>query len=167
SWKVGSFRAWPCSWKAELPMASRRPIIAANWKMHKTHLEAIQAVQRLSYLLDKADTDRVEVVICSPFTALRSIQVLIEGDRLEFGLGAQNVHWEEKGAFTGEISPTMLAALKCRYVILRQIERLWVYGENEQAVAKKVPAMVASGRAQSIRVVSQHALREGGRTEGG
>ena len=90
-------------------MADRRPIIAANWKMHKTHLEAIQAVQKLSYLLDKDDAETVEVVICPPFTALRSVQTLIESDKLPYGLGAQNVHAEEKGAFTGEISPPMLA----------------------------------------------------------
>src|SRR5213594_3123460 len=98
-------------------MAGRRPIIAANWKMHKTHLEAIQTVQKLSYLLDKDDAEAVEVVICPPFTALRSIQVLIEGDRLPYILGAQDVHWEDKGPYTGEVSPAMLAALKCGYVI--------------------------------------------------
>src|SRR5512138_2010493 len=63
-------------------MADRRPIIAANWKMHKTHLEAIQAVQKLSYLLDRDDADRVEVVVCPPFTALRSVQTLIDSDKL-------------------------------------------------------------------------------------
>ena len=63
-------------------MTERRPIIAANWKMHKTHLEAIQAVQKLCYLLDAADADRVEVVICPPFTALRSVQTLLEADKL-------------------------------------------------------------------------------------
>ena len=72
-------------------MAERRPIIAANWKMHKTHLEAIQAVQKLSYLLDNDDAERVEVVICPPFTALRSVQTLIDSDKLPYGLGAQNV----------------------------------------------------------------------------
>src|SRR5947208_2927698 len=104
-------------------MAERRPIIAANWKMHKTHLEAIQAVQRLSYLLDKKDAEQVEIVICPPFTALRSIQVLLQGDRLDYRLGAQDVHWEDKGAFTGEISPAMLAALDCAYVIVGHSER--------------------------------------------
>ena len=73
------------------------PIIAANWKMHKTHLEAIQAVQKLSYLLDKDDAERVEVVICPPFTALRSVQTLIDCDRLPYGLGAQDVHSEDEG----------------------------------------------------------------------
>ena len=105
-------------------MTERRPIIAANWKMHKTHLEAIQAVQKLSYLLDKADGERVEVVICPPFTALRAVQTLIDGDRLPFGLGAQNVYPEDKGAFTGEVSPPD-ARRRCRvgYVIVGHSER--------------------------------------------
>src|SRR5919204_102862 len=71
---------------------ARRPIVAANWKMHKTHLEAIRDVQKLSYLLDRDDADRVEVVICPPFTALRAVQTLIESDRLAFGLAAQNAN---------------------------------------------------------------------------
>ncbi|HEX7246597.1 MAG TPA: triose-phosphate isomerase, partial [Actinomycetota bacterium] len=72
----------------------RRPVIAANWKMHKTHLEAIQAVQKLSYLLDAGDTEQVEVVICPSFTSLRSVETLIDSDKLPFGLGAQNVSFE-------------------------------------------------------------------------
>ncbi len=81
-------------------MSERRPIIAANWKMQKTHLEAIRDVQKLSYLLEKSDSDRVEIVIIPPFTALRAVQILIDSDRLDYGLGAQNVHFEEKGAFS-------------------------------------------------------------------
>jgi triosephosphate isomerase len=145
-------------------VAKRRPIIAANWKMHKTHLEAIQAVQRLSYLLDKADAERVEVVICPPFTALRSIQVLIDGDRLDFGLGAQNVHWEEKGAFTGEISPAMLAALKCSYVIVGHSERRWVFGETDQMVAKKARAVFAHDMVPIVCVGEKLEERDAGRT---
>jgi triosephosphate isomerase (TIM) len=145
-------------------VAKRRPIIAANWKMHKTHLEAIQAVQRLSYLLDKADAERVEVVICPPFTALRSIQVLIDGDRLDFGLGAQNVHWEEKGAFTGEISPVMLAALKCSYVIVGHSERRWVFGETDQVVAKKARAVFAHDMVPIVCVGEKLEERDAGRT---
>ena len=95
-------------------MTERRPIIAANWKMHKTHLEAIQAVQKFSYLLDKDDAEKIEVVICPPFTALRSVETLLDSDKLPYGLGAQNVYPEDKGAFTGEVSPLMLAALRVR-----------------------------------------------------
>ena len=84
-------------------MTDRTRIIAANWKMHKTHLEAIQAVQKLGYLVDSDDTEKTDVVIVPPFTALRSVQTLIDSDKLPFGLGAQNVHPEDKGAFTGEI----------------------------------------------------------------
>ncbi|HEX9234848.1 MAG TPA: triose-phosphate isomerase, partial [Actinomycetota bacterium] len=131
---------------------ARRPIIAANWKMNKTHLEAIQAVQRLSYLLDRDDAERNEVVICPPFTALRSIQVLIDSDRLPYGLGAQNVHWEAEGAFTGEISPAMLAALNCSYVIVGHSERRWVLGETDWNVARKVRAVLRAGMAPILCV---------------
>src|SRR6266536_2129010 len=119
----------------------RRPIIAANWKMHKTHLEAIKAVQQLSYLLDSKSAQQVEVVICPPFTALRSLQTLFEADRLPYALGAQNVHWEGKGAFTGEVSPEMLSALKCRYVIVGHSERRQFFGETDERVARKVKAV--------------------------
>jgi triosephosphate isomerase len=144
---------------------SRRPIIAANWKMHKTHLEAIQAVQKLSYLLDRQDAERVEVVICPPFTDLRTIQVLLEGDRLPYGLGAQNVHWEEKGAFTGEIAPGMLGALKCSYVIVGHSERRRLFGESDATVAKKVRAVFEAGMAPILCVGETMEERDAGRTE--
>ncbi len=145
--------------------ATRRPIVAANWKMHKTHLEAIQAVQQLSYLLEKEDTDHVEVVLCPAFTALRSVQTLIDSDRLEFVLGAQDVHWEDKGALTGEVSAGMLSALKVRYVIVGHSERRQLFGETDQQVAKKVKAVFRHGMLPIVCVGETLEERDAGRTE--
>ncbi len=146
-------------------MADRKPIVAANWKMHKTHLEAIQTVQKLGYLVSAEDAEAVEVVVCPTFTALRSVQTLIESDRLPFALGAQNVHWEEKGAFTGEIAAPMLAALKCSYVIVGHSERRQLFGETDETVAKKVKAVFANGMTPIACVGETLEERESGRTD--
>jgi triosephosphate isomerase (TIM) len=143
---------------------ARRPIVAANWKMHKTHLEAIQDVQKLSYLLDKDDAERVEVVICPPFTALRSVQTLIESDRLPYALGAQDVHWEEKGALTGEVAPGMLEALKVAYVIVGHSERRERFGETDATVARKARAAFGHGMTPIVCVGETAEERDSGRT---
>ncbi len=144
---------------------ARRPIIAANWKMHKTHLEAIQFTQQLSYLLEADDAERVEVIICPPFTALRSVQTLVESDRLPFGLGAQNVHFEDKGAFTGEISPLMLSALKVQYVVVGHSERRQLFGDTDQLVARKTKAVFAAAMTPIVCVGETLEERDAGRTE--
>jgi triosephosphate isomerase (TIM) len=146
-------------------MTDRRPIVAANWKMHKTHLEAIQAVQKLSYLLDRGDAEDVEVVICPAFTALRSVQTLIDSDKLPFALGAQNVSPEEKGAFTGEVSTLMLQALGVSYVICGHSERRQLYGEDDRVVNRKVRAVLGHEMTPILCVGETLDEREAGGTE--
>src|ERR1051325_4011183 len=122
-----------------------KPIMAGNWKMHHNHLEAIQVVQKLSYRLSSEDYERCEVVVCPSFTSLRSVQTVIEADNLPIGLGAQNVFWEEKGAYTGEVSPPMLAKLAVSYVIVGHSERREIFGETDEMVNKTVKAVFTEG----------------------
>ncbi len=126
-------------------MSDRKPLMAGNWKMHLTHLEAIQAVQKLSYALDEKDYKQVEVAVCPPFTSLRSVQTVLDADRIPIALGAQNCHWEPQGAFTGEISAPMLAKLNVDYVIVGHSERREIFGETDEMVAKKLRAVLGAG----------------------
>jgi len=146
-------------------MSDRKPMMAGNWKMNHTHLEAIQVVQKLGFRLDSKDYDRVDVVVCPPFTALRSVQTTIDGDRLQIGLGAQNCHWEPSGAYTGEISPLMLAKLNVKYVIVGHSERRELFGETDEMVAKKLRAVLAAGMAPILCVGETLAEREQGTTD--
>ncbi len=121
---------------------TRQPAIAANWKMHHDHLVAIQVVQKLSYRLEKDDYRDCDVIVCAPFTDLRTLQTLIEADRIPIHLGAQNCHWENQGAFTGEISPIMLAKLNVEYVIVGHSERRQLFGETDDMVNRKAKAVL-------------------------
>lgn len=123
---------------------ARKPIISGNWKMHHNHYEAIQAVQKLHYRLTKDDAEAVDVSVHPPFTDLRSIQTVIESDKMQILLGAQNCHWEPKGAFTGEVAPGMLAKLNVSLVIVGHSERREYFGETDEIVNKKVKAVLGN-----------------------
>ena len=144
---------------------ARKDVIAGNWKMNATHLDAIQMVQKLGYRLEKRDYDRVEVVVCPPFTALRSVQLVIETDHLPIQLGAQNVHWEPEGAFTGEVSAPMLARLGVKWVVVGHSERRHLFGEDDAVVARKLRAVLASGMTPIVAVGETLDQREQGVTE--
>ncbi|MCZ7533016.1 MAG: triose-phosphate isomerase [Acidimicrobiia bacterium] len=144
---------------------TRKNLIVGNWKMNANHLETIQMVQKLSYRLDVADYDRVEVVICPPFTALRSAQTVIETDHLSIKLGAQNVDWHESGAFTGEVSPSMLAKLGVSFVIVGHSERRQLFGETDDTVNKKVKAVLGAGMTPILCVGETEEERDAGEAE--
>jgi triosephosphate isomerase len=143
----------------------RKPLLSGNWKMHHNHLEAIQVVQKLSYALDGRVYDRVDVSVHPAFTALRSIQTLLDADRIPLLLGAQNCHWEERGAFTGEVSPAMLAKLNVQFVIVGHSERRELFGEADDHVNRKVKAVLAHGMTPIMCVGETLQEREQGHTE--
>ena len=145
--------------------ASRKPIISGNWKMHKNHFEAIQAVQKLHYRLDGDDHESVIVTVHPPFTDLRSIQTLIEADRMKIELGAQNCHWEDQGAFTGEVAPPMLAKLDVAYVIVGHSERRQYFGETDETVNLKVKAVQKAGMVPIMCCGETLEQREAGEAE--
>jgi len=139
----------------------RKTIIAGNWKMNNNHEQAGALVQELIEKVN--DVEDVEIVVCPPFTSLSAVHDLV--DNTNIGLGAQNMHWEEKGAFTGEVSANMLLTLGCRYVILGHSERRTYFHETDEIVARKTQAAIKAGLTPIVCVGETLEERESGVTE--
>ena len=137
----------------------RKPIIAGNWKMYKTVTEAKALAGEVCEAV--ANIKGVDVVLCPPFTALEAVKSIVTGTQV--GLGAQNMYWEEQGAFTGEISPLMLQAL-CEYVILGHSERRQFFGETDEGVNRKIKAALAFDLTPIVCVGENLAQNEAGET---
>lgn len=139
----------------------RKPIVAGNWKMNKTVAEAQSLVAEIKAGMQGLDA--VDVVLCPPSTALQAVGQAIAGSKLD--LGAQNMHWEKSGAFTGEVSASMIRELGCHYVILGHSERRQYFKETDEMVNKKAKAALAAGLCPIVCVGELLEDREAGRTE--
>lgn len=142
----------------------RTMLVAGNWKMYTTSGEGVHLTQRIAYGVEDIVPD-VEVAVCPPFTGLRAVSVAIELDGMPLALGAQDMHWEAEGAFTGAIAPRMLKDLNCTYVITGHSERREYFGETNETVNKKVRAAYAAGMVPIMCVGESLDVREAGETD--
>jgi len=140
----------------------RKPLIAGNWKMNLNHLEAIAVTQKLAYSLEDRDYDAVEIVIIPPFTDIRSVQTLVDGDRLRLLYGAQDISPAESGAHTGDISGSMLAKLGCSYVLVGHSERRNTHNEDNALVNRKIKSALANELKPILCVGEELMVREAG-----
>lgn len=143
----------------------RKPLISGNWKMNLNHFEAIQTVQKLAYLVGKDELEKADVSIHPPFTDIRSVQTVLDADKVGYALGAQHCHWEDKGAYTGEVAPVFLAKLGVEYVICGHSERRELFGETDEMVNKKVAAILQHGMTPIMCCGETLDEREAGDTE--
>ena len=145
-------------------MANRTPLMAGNWKMNLNHVEAAGVVQKLAWSLKDAkyDADQSEAAVMVPFTDLRTVQTLVEGDKLPISYGAQDVSVHASGAYTGEISADMLAKLKCHYVVVGHSERRDYHAETDELINEKAKVVLAAGMTPIICVGEKLDVRKAG-----
>lgn len=141
---------------------TRKPLIAGNWKMNLNHLEAIALVQKIAFALPEKYLEKVDVTVLPPFTDIRSVQTLIEGDKLLLTYGAQDVSAHDSGAYTGEISGAMLAKLGCTYVVVGHSERRTLHGETDEIVLAKTKAALRHGLTPIVCIGEGLDIREAG-----
>ena len=142
---------------------ARKPMMAGNWKMNKTIGEAVVLAQDISNQYESS-WDACDVVVCPPFVDLKPAKTVFEFDRVPVGIGAQNVYWEEKGAFTGEVSVPMLKEIGCQWCIIGHSERRGYFGETNEDVNKKAKALIAAGMHPIICVGESLDVRDAGDT---
>lgn len=147
---------------APLPPSGRRPLIAGNWKMNYTHLEAIGLTQKLAFSLTPEQCAAVEVAVLPPFISIRSVQTLIDGDRIPIKFGAQDLSPHDSGAYTGDVSGPMLAKLGCSYVIVGHSERREYHGEDDAVVNSKLVAAFRNELVPILCVGESLEIREAG-----
>ncbi|MFN8126760.1 MAG: triose-phosphate isomerase [Candidatus Nanopelagicales bacterium] len=143
-------------------MAERRPLMAGNWKMNLNHLEAIAHVQKVAFSLNEKELADVEAAVLPPFTDLRSVQTLIEGDKYHISYGAQDVSQHDDGAYTGEVSGSMLAKLGCTYVVVGHSERRQYHAETDEIVNAKARKAIEHGMTAIVCVGEDLTVRQSG-----
>src|SRR3954453_11419293 len=141
---------------------SRKPLIAANWKMNLNHFEATALVQKIAFSLPDKYFDKVDVAVLPPFTDLRSVQTLVDGDKLRLTYGAQDLSQHDSGAYTGEISGAFLAKLGCTFAVVGHSERRTYHHEDDALVAAKSAAAFKHGLTPIICIGEQLEIREAG-----